>query len=175
MMLVMALSMVGCGDDDEKDDDNAEDGTVITTEYMATTEVKEVKLIAQSNYFTAYCVVYMDFMHKYVLNLQLGSLHLEPFDRAHGTWDWTPVHNSLPMLPHMKDLGKVNAITDIAEKVDFVGGYEAYRVTAQPQHGYAMSFKTENNEWKCLRVYIKGYTLDDKEALSSITVQYQLY
>lgn len=46
---------------------------------------------------------------------------------------------------------------------------------AQPQHGYAMCFKTGDNEWKYIRVYIKGYTLDNEEALSSITVQYQLY
>lgn len=171
MMLVMALSMVGCGsDDDEKKDDEGggEGGTTVTTQYTATTEVKEIKLTRTTTFPTSNYTIYMDFMHKYALDLHDGLLYLTPFYRKNGSWEYT--YNR---FTYIRDIGKLNAITDITEKVELQ--FDTVNITAKPQHGYAMAFKTENDEWKYLRVYIKGYTLDDKEALSSITVQYQLY
>ena len=186
MMLVMALSMVSCGsDDDEKKDDDGEDGTTVTTEYTATTEVKKAKLNninvgEEVSLRNPICVIYADFNYKYALTLYRGYLRLEPLFRRSGRW-WNDTQDisyrsygdiSFQSLGAIKDLGKLVGIATITEK-NLEG--RTIAAVAQPQHGYAMKFKTENDEWKYLRVYIKGYTLDDKEALSSITVQYQLY
>lgn len=183
MMLVMALSMVSCGsDDDEKKDDDGEDGTTVTTEYTATTEVKKAKLNninvgEEVSLRNPICVIYADFNYKYALTLYQGYLRLEPLSRKSGQW-WNDTLDrsyrdiSFQSLGAIKDLGKLVGIATITEK-NLEG--RTIAAVAQPQHGYAMKFKTENDEWKYLRVYIKGYTLDDKEALSSITVQYQLY
>lgn len=182
MMLVMALSMVGCGsDDDEKKDD--EGGTTVTTEYTATMEVKEIKLHQVAGNMDLPCVIYKDFSHKYAFHLDDGAFRFEPYCREGGKWSLEyeyggGYHNSYSRgSAGMISLGKVNGIADITEKLivnDNVSG-KTIALPVQPQCGYAVRFKTENDEWKYLRVYIKGYTLDDKEALSSITVQYQLY
>lgn len=186
MMLVMALAMVSCGsDDDEKKDDNGGDdgGTTVTTEYTATTEVKQAKLnnidhTEVASLKNPKCVIYADFNYKYALTLYRGSLRIEPLYRSSGEW-WNDTYDSrsyrdesYQSLGAIKDLGKLAGVEAITEKN--LGG-KIIASAAQPQHGYAMKFKTEDDEWKYLRVYIKGYTLDDKEALSSITVQYQLY
>lgn len=176
MMLVMALAMVSCGsDDDEKKDDNGGDdgGTTVTTEYTATTEVKEIKL-KELLWSNAFCIVYADFKYKYILNLSKGSLYLDSYYRNEGSWKYDFYYGSSRYnLSYIKDVGKVNSVGDILEKNNLFD--PKLGSVALPQHGYAMAFKTEDDEWKYLRVYIKGYTLDDKEALSSITVQYQLY
>lgn len=172
MMLIVALSMASCGsDDDEKKDDDGEGGTTVTTEYTATTEVKEVKLRALQ-YIEPYCAIYADFNRKYTLDLSGGRLYLSIYLRQNGKWEYYRGYDS-NYYAGIKDLGKQSNIMAVTEKI--IDGIYAYSEVAQPQHGYAMRFKTENEEWKYLRVYIRGYTLDDKEALSSITVQYQLY
>ena len=172
MMLVMALSMVSCGSDDEKKDDDGEGGTTVTTEYTATTEVKEVKLISGAS--KSECTIYIDFNCKYILEFGGGRLQLSIYLRQNGEWKViSSTSTSTYYYAGIKDLGKQNNITSITEKI--IDEDYSNSVVVQPQRGYAMRFKTENEEWKYLRVYIKGYTLDDKEALSSITVQYQLY
>lgn len=180
-MLVMALAMVSCGsDDDEKKDDNGGDNGGTT--YTATTEVKQAKLNnidigEEASLRNPKCVIYADFNYKYALTLYRGSLRIEPLYRMSGEW-WNDTYDrsyrkeSFQSLGAIKDLGKLAGVEAITEKN--LGG-NIIASAAQPQHGYAMKFKTEDNEWKYLRVYVKGYTLDDKEALSSITVQYQLY
>lgn len=184
-MLVMALAMVGCGSDDEKKDDNdgGNGGTTVTTKYTATTDVKETELSDLKHIINAplenpECVIYADFNYKYALTLYAGNLRIEPLYRTTGEWRNDTLNGgsyrdeSFQSLGAIKDLGKLAGVESITEKN--LGG-NIIASAAQPQHGYAMKFKTEDNEWKYLRVYIKGYTLDDKEALSSITVQYQLY
>lgn len=181
-MMAVSLVTISCGDDDDPKDKNGEENneTVINPEYIATSTVKEAKLTVEENCYHAYCVVYVDFNYKYVLNLRSGYLALEPFSRQNGKWeiDYANIagygnRRSRNNLAIIEDMGKLNMIADIMEKNIIGDGWIA--LMAQPQHGYAMRFKTENNEWKYLRVYIKGYTLDADEALSSITVQYQLY
>lgn len=169
IMLVMALSMVSCGsdDDEKKDDDGGEGGTTITTEYTATTEVKEVKLKALAAWDNPYCTIYEDFNYKHILVLSNGLISLYSYRRENGSWKRSVYY------AHVKDLGKMDGIKDITERNESYD--DSLTNSAQPEHGYAMNFKTENNEWKYLRVYIKGYTLDKVGALSSITVQYQLY
>lgn len=174
-MMAVSLVTISCEDDDDPKDENGEENneTVINPEYIATSTVKEAKLTELNDWYSAYCVVYVDFNYKYVLNLRSGSLVLESFYRKYGAWhrDYYDPYTGYE-LAGSKDLGKVNTIADITEKIE---NGNTVDLMAQPQHGYAMRFKTENNEWKYLRVYIKGYTLDASEALSSITVQYQLY
>lgn len=179
VMLFMALAMFSCGSDD--DEKNGDDGEGVTTQYTATTEVKEVKLPQTASNMNLPCVVYKDFSYKYALRLLDGAFRFEPYCRVEGSWSLEYEYgggyhdNKSRGSAGMASLGKVNGIADITEKNDNELGQKFIASVVQPQYGYAMRFKTENDEWKYLRVYIKGYTLDDKEALSSITVQYQLY
>lgn len=122
----LSLVTISCGDDEANDEYEEGDGkteTVINTEYTAMTKVKEAKL-EKRNFDNAYYVVYMDFNYKYVLNLRAGYLALEPYSRHEGKWKidfrYGNSGNSLlsnNYLADIKDLGKLNGIVDIMEKI----------------------------------------------------------
>lgn len=60
---------------------------------------------------------------------------------------------------------------------DYNGSYTyMYYISSnfQPNYGYQILFPTENGD-AYMRVFATGYTLDGTGALSSITIQYQLY
>uniref|UniRef100_UPI0027E368D1 hypothetical protein n=1 Tax=Prevotella sp. TaxID=59823 RepID=UPI0027E368D1 len=78
----------------------------------------------------------------------------------------------------IQDMGKMNGISAIVGKnikSELNGAGRAVYPSLQPYHGYAMSFKTEDDEVKYLRVYFSKYTTDEYGQISSITIQYQLY
>ena len=62
-----------------------------------------------------------------------------------------------------------------AKKLELVDNIICPFPNAQPKHGYAVTFKTENDELKYLRLFVIDYTLTDDGAIATVTVQYQLY
>lgn len=183
-LFVMALSMsfVSCGGDDDDDIDTGTEqggGNNASGKYIATTDVKTVALNA--SYFdealNSNIIMHEDFYYKYVLHLAQGHIITYPFDREEGEWTEAYWINYMWYLNiGFKDIGKVNGITEIKEKVGIMSSGTTWGEfpTAQPQHGYAFAMKTEDGV-KNLRVFIQSYKLASDGSLSQITVQYQLY
>lgn len=190
IMCMMAMAIIACGDDndDPKDDGNNGNGTEQKGDYTATTSVKEAKIgsmLYNCNYgseghykIERGPVVYEDFNHLYQIALNQGNIILLHYVRENG-W-WNPVVNSNNYTDKTQkslllDKGKVVNIQAISVKAIYESGNWTNSLQAQPNHGYAAFFTTEDGEIKYLRIYIKDYTLDNAGSLSDITVQYQLY
>ena len=78
----------------------------------------------------------------------------------------------------IEDVGKVNSLPEVIKKLILPDDNRYYVKdfpVAQPNHGYAVAFKTENDEVKYLRILITDYTLDHNGTVAALTVQYQLY
>ena len=172
-----AIAFTACGDDDndENTDNNYENNggnTEIKNDYTATTNVKTVTLKECHGYANLGNVtVYEDFNYKYNLDLVLGKMGLIPYKRADGDWRVNYYYSSYSDI-NIKDLGKLNSISDVNEKLEIDRAISL--PAAQPGHGYATCFRTEDGT-KHLRLYISDYKLDNKGSLENITVQYQLY
>lgn len=185
-LFLLAGLLVNCSsDNDEGNGEPAPDNTETKTDYTATSKVKTVTIEscnpAKGNDIT----IYEDFNRKYSLTYYIGYLYLLPYERINGSWNLRidnsygcPYNNFIRSKNIViKDMGKMNGISAIVEKPKAsgtAGGYAVYP-DLQPYHGYAMSFKTEDDEVKYLRVYFSKYTKDEDGRISSITIQYQLY
>ena len=184
-MLVMSLFLVSCGDDDDNDLNNGGsngDNTEIKGDYTATTSVKTVKLTASNVGLqpTSGIKIHEDFNNIYLLVHSIGRLCLPHYVRKDGAWSIYKNYKDCGI----KDIGKVTSLQDIKIKNnnEYDEGHSVYGSTffykystAQPNHGYAAYFTTENDEIKNLRIFVKDYKLDDEGNLASITIQYQLY
>lgn len=185
-LLLLAGLFVNCSsDDDEGNGEPTIDNTETKSDYTATNKVKTVTIKSYNGYVRNDITIYEDFNRKYSLTYCTGHLYLFPYERINGNWilrvDYhygTPDNNLIRSNNIViKDMGKVNGISAIVEKPKASGtdgGYAVYP-DLQPYHGYAMSFKTEDDEVKYLRVYFSKYTTDEDGQISSITIQYQLY
>lgn len=186
LLLLLPLAIASCGGDkDEPDNNGGNNGNgENTTNYIADFSTKTAML------GEVYPCFYEDYNLKYHLLLIKGCIAVEHYVRHSGQWEWygRDIYGNISNFG-IKDVGKVNKITDITGK-DVSGNdgdagmYTNGNVTSvmyaltkganfQPGHGYIIMFKTENNEVKYMRVFAVSYK--DNNGLSSVTIQYQLY
>lgn len=178
LALAAAVLCAGCGNDDDNNGTQEPDETeTVVTDYTATQNVKTVPLPTND------CVIYEDFNKKYILNLAYGKLLLVPYYREDGKWEnvssdeWGDEDIGYYVADMvMKDVGEVNDLADITEKIspEYSSAARIFP-DIQPHHGYAVAFKTGSGEVKYMRVFVSSYTLDDEGSLSTVTVKYQLY
>lgn len=183
-LFLLAGLLVNCSsDDDEGNGEPTTDNTETKSDYTATNKVKTVTIKSYDVQERNDITIYEDFNRKYSLTYLLGYLYLFPYERINGIWSCRIYRNSYGYpynnLIHsdnivIKDMGKMNGISAIVEKPKASETAGVYP-DLQPYHGYAMSFKTEDDEVKYLRVYFSKYTKDEYGQISSITIQYQLY
>lgn len=185
-LLLLAGLFVNCSsDDDEGNGEPTIDNTETKSDYTATNKVKTVTIKSYDVQERNDITIYEDFNRKYSLTYYEGYLYLFPYERINGSWNlridntygWPYGYLIRSNNIVIKDMGKMNGISAIVEKPKASGtegGYAVYP-DLQPYHGYAMSFKTEDDEVKYLRVYFSKYTKDEFGQISSITIQYQLY
>lgn len=174
-----AIVFTACSDDDDDTGgNNGDNNTEIKGDYTATTKVKTVTL--KRGYVDntkEHVTIYEDFNYKYDLVLYSGKMALVPYKRLNGAWYLSKYeygHYGYFNID-IKDIGKMSSISDVSEKITNFDPIDDHNFpAAQPGHGYAACFLTENGT-QYLRLYISNYKLDDKGALESITVQYQLY
>lgn len=185
-LLLLAGLFVNCSsDDDEGNGEPTTDNTETKSDYTATNKVKTVTIKSYNVQERNDITIYEDFNRKYSLTYYEGYLYLFPYERINGSWSlridntygWPYGYLIRSNNIVIKDMGKVNGISAIVEKPKASGTSSGYYVypNLQPYHGYAMSFKTEDDEVKYLRVYFSKYTTDEDGQISSITIQYQLY
>ena len=172
----MGSVLISCGNDDDDSaigGDTGGESTEIKTDYTATKQVKTVELTKKNT-----ISIYVDFNRSYYLSYIDGKLCLLPYERYNGYWDVRYNKNYFHYNDHStvttSDVGKVSGLSDIT------GYYPADQDRAcfsiiQPSHGYSMSFKTENDDIKHLRVYCSKIKLDENGSIKSVTIQYQLY
>ena len=188
-LFLLAGLLVSCSsNDDEGNGEPTPDNTETKSDYTATNKVKTVTIESYNPSKRNDITVYEDFNRKYSLTYLGGCLYLFPYERIGGGWVNQAVEKITYGYPYgniiksnnvvIKDMGKMNGISAIVEKpkaseTDDKG--RAIYPNLQPYHGYAMSFKTEDDEVKYLRVYFSKYTTDEYGQISSITIQYQLY
>lgn len=180
------LTFTNCGgsdDDDNGDSSGNGNGTEITTDYTATNKIKSITLTQwKGSKFDK--GIYEDFNRFYTFGYYSGRLYIVPYSRKNGHWNCyldkgtslfdndLYVHYDSSYGIGIKDIGKVDGLAAITEKCDPTNGDFPQ---LQPYHGYAMSFTTEDNEIKYLRVYCKGVKKNDYGSLDEIYLQYQLY
>lgn len=176
-----AIAFTACSDDDnDTGGNNGDNNTEIKGDYTATTKVKTVTL--KRGYVDntkEHVTIYEDFNYKYDLVLYSGDMALVPYKRSNGVWTVKYRSSSLYGSGYfnidIKDIGKMSSISDVSEKITNFSPEDIHTFpAAQPGHGYAACFLTENGT-QYLRLYISNYKLDGEGALESITVQYQLY
>ncbi len=172
----MGSVLISCGNDDDDSaisGDTGGENTEIKTDYTATKQVKTVELTKKNT-----ISIYVDFNRSYYLSYIDGKLCLLPYERYNGYWNHMYNKNYFHYNDHStvttSDVGKVSGLSDIT------GYYPADQDRAcfsiiQPSHGYSMSFKTEDDEIKHLRVYCSKIKLDENGSIKSVTIQYQLY
>lgn len=176
LLFTMGSVLISCGNDDDDSaigGDTGGENTEIKTDYTATKQVKTVELTKKNT-----ISIYVDFNRSYYLSYIDGKLCLLPYERYNGYWNHRYNENYFHYNDHptvtTSDVGKVSGLSDIT------GYYPADLDRAcfsiiQPSHGYSMSFKTEDDEIKHLRVYCSKIKLDENGSIKSVTIQYQLY
>lgn len=187
-LLLLAGLFVNCSsDDDEGNGEPTTDNTETKSDYTATNKVKTVTIKSYDVQERNDITIYEDFNRKYSLTYCIGYLYLFPYERISGVWSCRidrnyygyPISNEIKSYNiAIQDMGKMNGISAIVGKnikSEHNGVGRAIYPNLQPYHGYAMSFKTEDDEVKYLRVYFSKYTTDEYGQISSITIQYQLY
>lgn len=122
--------------------------------------------------------IYVDFNRSYYLSYIDGKLCLLPYERYNGYWNHMYNKNYFHYNDHStvttSDVGKVSGLSDITGYYPADQDRACYSII-QPSHGYSMSFKTEDDEIKYLRVYCSKIKLDENGSIKSVTIQYQLY
>ena len=186
-LFLLAGLLVSCSsNDDEGNGEPTPDNTETKSDYTATNKVKTVTIESYNPSKGNDITIYEDFNRKYSLAYYIGYLYLLPYERINGSWNlridtsYGMPYNNLIHSSNIaiQDMGKMNGISAIVEKNIKSGNNVAGRAiypNLQPYHGYAMSFKTEDDEVKYLRVYCSKYTTDEYGQIRSITIQYQLY
>lgn len=167
----MGSVLISCGDDDDDSaigGDTGGENTEIKTDHTATKQVKTVELEGKA------ISIYVDFNRRYDLAYIKGRLCLLPYKRYNGYWSSECNGLLYSSTVTTSDVGKVSGLSDITDyyPADLDG---ACFSMIQPSHGYSMSFKTEDDEIKHLRVYCSKIKLDKNGSIKSVTIQYQLY
>ena len=184
LVFFFGVLCTSCGSDNNEPTDEPGTGdaggtgdTEVKGDYIASTKVKTVVLKSEWKWYSADIpVCYEDFNRKYSLFLDAGKLCVLPFVREYGKW--SPRSSSYGYESFyliMEDIGKVKSLSEVTKKLELVDNIICPFPNAQPKHGYAVTFKTENDELKYLRLFVIDYTLTDDGAIATFTVQYQLY
>lgn len=181
LLFTMGSVLISCGNDDDDSaigGDTGGENTEIKTDYTATKQVKTVELKKEIYPKIEAISIYVDFNRRYDLAYTSGKLCLLPYKRYNGYWDrrynnsYKYEHSGPPVTT--SDIGKVSGLSDITDYYP-ADSYGACYSMIQPSHGYSMSFKTEDDEIKYLRVYCSKIKLDENGSIKSVTIQYQLY
>lgn len=175
LLFTMGSVLISCGNDDDDSaigGDTGGENTEIKTDYTATKQVKTVELEGKT------ISIYVDFNRRYELAYTTGKLCLLPYERFNGSWnniyDYSSFYGYRNSTVTTSDVGKVSGLSDITDYYPADHDRACYSII-QPSHGYSMSFKTEDDEIKYLRVYCSKIKLDEKGSIKSVTIQYQLY
>lgn len=178
LLLLLPLAIASCGGDDKDEPQDPNQGNTVATDVTATTSVKTATLGG--------ITFYEDYNYRYNLNVVDGCVEVTHSIRINGEWLWygrevNSGHNNYGI----KDVGKVNSISEITSKdvtkgegrwLDSSGwGCLYLGATFQPSHGYVVVFTTELNETKYLRIFTTKYTTASNGGLETVTVQYQLF
>lgn len=181
LLFTMGSVLISCGNDDDDSaigGDTGGENTEIKTDHTATKQVKTVEL--KRNYPEIEAIsIYVDFNRRYDLAYTDGKLCLLPYHRYNGYWtksyqNFYDSYGSDYTIVTISDVGKVSGLSDITDYYP-ADSYKACFSIIQPSHGYSMSFKTEDDEIKHLRVYCSKIKLDENGSIKSVTIQYQLY
>ena len=186
LVFFFGVLCASCGSDNNEPTDEPGTGdaggtgdTEVNGDYIATTKVKTVVLKSGWDWMgTELPVCYEDFNRKYSLWLNSGQLCVVPFTREKGKWVtsyyvfYDTYHSE---ISYMEDIGRVNALSEVTTKLEVPKVSAFHFPAAQPKHGYAATFKTENDELRYLRLFVTEHTLSDDGAVATVTVQYQLY
>lgn len=190
LMLLFGALCVSCGSDNNEPTDEPGaggkeeiGGTEVKGDYTATTAVKTVMLKNEWRWDSVDIpACYEDFNRKYGMSLCFGDLVILPYIRKAGEWiQEIKVYSTGLSYDDfyviMEDVGKVNNLSEVIKKIEpttSIGSKIVYP-DAQPKHGYAVTFRTEDDELKYLRIFVADYTLNDFGTVSTVTIQYQLY
>lgn len=176
LLLLLPLAIASCGGDDKDEPQNTNEGNNGITDVSATTSIKTaiISVIEKIKF-------YEDYNYQYKLFLVSGNIHVLHSIRLNG--EWISKESTINGLNHfgIKDVGKVNGISEITSKDVIMGeGITDHNIcylaaTFQPNHGYVIKFTTEGGETKYLRIFTTNYTTDSNGALKTVTVQYQLF
>lgn len=180
LLFTMGSVLISCGNDDDDSaigGDTGGENTEIKTDYTATKQVKMVELKRSYSKIEAISI-YVDFNRRYDLAYTDGKLCLLPYQRYNGNWDGRYnvyyLYNHANPTVTTSDVGKVSGLSDITNYYPADSNGACFSII-QPSHGYSMSFKTEDDEIKYLRVYCSKIKLDENGSIKSVTIQYQLY
>lgn len=176
LLFTMGSVLISCGNDDDDSaigGDTGGENTEIKTDYTATKQVKTVELTTNA------ISIYVDFNRRYYLAYTDGKLCLLPYHRYNGYWrmsyhEYYCFAGSSYRTVTTSDVGKVSGLSDITDYYPADQDRACFSII-QPSHGYSMSFKTEDDEIKHLRVYCSKIKLDENGSIKSVTIQYQLY
>ncbi len=171
LMISASIAFTACNNNVDNNDISG-NNTEIKGDYTATTNVKTVTLKEYHDYSIGNVTIYKDFKYKYDLALYNGKMGLIPYERKAGSWGVYHYSDDSYRNIYIIDLGTMKNLFDVRVKIEETNRIELS--DARPGHGYAACFLTEDGI-QHLRLYISNYTLDSKDALESITVQYQLY
>lgn len=182
--ILFSLCLFSCNNDD--DNYNGGGGNSENrNDYTVTESVKTANLIEDYNRGKYDIIIYEDFNYRYSLLMTTGRIGMKPEYRYNGSF--TSKKDYYGTESGIHDTGKVNNLQSITEKekindywrwLENSAYYSAFGYQysdVQPGHGYSAYFTTDEGEMKFVRIYIKDYTLDESGALTSITIQYQLY
>lgn len=178
------------------DEHSGNGNTTESTEYIATEQVKTItiKMISynemnSNSVSSEECLVHKDFYYKHTLCVVKGiysSAVAICINSYHGQGDGWTRQNHCSVI---RDYGSVSSIKDIIDKTSFKfddiysysfydgnGNYYGSHTPFNPRHGYEVAFYTgSSNDFKWLRVFVKNYTMDSNDVLTSVTLEYQLY
>ena len=165
LVFFFGVLCASCGSDNNEPTDEPGTGdaggtgdTEVKGDYIATTKVKTVVLKSGWDWMgTELPVCYEDFNRKWVTSYYVF------YDTYHSE------------ISYMEDIGRVNALSEVTTKLEVPKVSAFHFPAAQPKHGYAATFKTENDELRYLRLFVTEHTLSDDGAVATVTVQYQLY
>ncbi|WP_417468321.1 hypothetical protein [Leyella stercorea] len=180
LLFTMGSVLISCGNDDDDSaigGDTGGENTEIKNDYTATKQVKTVEL--KKSYPIEAISIYVDFNRRYDLAYTDGKLCLLPYHRYNGYWDrscneFYCFEGSSYKTVTTSDVGKVSGLSDITDYYPADLDRACFSMI-QPSHGYSMSFKTEDDEIKHLRVYCSKIKLEENGSIKSVTIQYQLY
>lgn len=189
-LLAMAFPLAlftSCSDGYEDDIIDSDDGTEVTNDYTATTNVKNAVIINDYEGVYKPITIYEDFNHLYILNLAEGDIEFVHYTRKNGVWNNLCYNvrkcDDNSRLSGIINCGKVSSIDEIETKIAWNPYEDTHRVpnnchssaTVQPYNGYSCTFITEDGLINDMRIFVTGYTLNSSGSLASINIEYQLF
>jgi len=181
---LFALFSAACSSSDDDGGDTPTGGSSggNKTDCIATNKVKTLKLVRDNKY-----LIYEDYTYRYYLDYDNGSVLLSSFWRISGEYINTHVYddnrNKAYGIKAFSDIANLQMLTD-GQKTEamkgcwyqerYIGYLYSYAEFA-PGCGFIAWFKTETEDARYVRIRSTDYTLDKEGALSSVSIEYQLF